>query len=762
MDIDEIVRKQKEERAKEDALAKQRRMEAAEDRNRKVLEAQKAFEAERLERAKKEREEKAIKRQSEREARNALVLEKRRNIDAETKSKRSRERAIWQVPDDALDHKCRQLKTQVWEKREKLLKERHEKGDTHLNQRKTQLRAERTLRLSLSPRKRQQISQVTASENKIAEEKKVAGRIEISKAAATPPKAGPSYDKKEDDSVSSPPASDDAIGSDIAISPSLRIASIQSETHSSPEESSPLSSRRDQQRPSVLDLFNQQASGENAQTLQSPTSTKEKTKKTVIFSSEVPENTGPRSIERRGRNLTEFPQDILTFSCLRRLSLCSNLICEIPEELSQLEQLEFIDLTNNDLRSLDPCDQAANIEVFHSLKSLRELKLSGNEIHWMPLISTLTSLDLSNNGLTSVPFGIGALPLKYLDLTDNQIGELPGNLFEDLSLTLDILLLDRNEISELPNEIGSLRNMTALSLEGNKICQLPFTFGSCVKLERLNLNFNGLSSLPDSVFGDDTLGHNEESTVGLFKLSELRLNSNQFEEIPEDLFLLSSLKIIDFTSNSISVLPSDFELLFELTELLLSNNSIGNVPESLMTLGCLETLNLSNNQISSLAGAPANLVILDLENNLLQSLPEQLSNLEYLSEFYISGNPLRELPELVFKLTSLTKLYAAEIGAEEVSENIGNLVDLEELDLSQNNISSIPDTFSELTSVQWLSLHHNKLSDIPETMSVLNDLQTLDISGNAFFNLPPVCVGMFNRGVEVVFIDESAHDYDDA
>jgi Leucine-rich repeat (LRR) protein len=54
----------------------------------------------------------------------------------------------------------------------------------------------------------------------------------------------------------------------------------------------------------------------------------------------------------------------------------------------------------------------------------------------------------------------------------------------------------------------------------------------------------------------------------------------------------------------------------------------------------LEKMNLSNNRLRSIPTPPTYLISLDLENNMLTALPD-MSNMEYLQEFFLSGNPIK-------------------------------------------------------------------------------------------------------------------------
>lgn len=105
-------------------------------------------------------------------------------------------------------------------------------------------------------------------------------------------------------------------------------------------------------------------------------------------------------------------------------------------------------------------------------KNLKLLDLYDNEIEELPdQISELINLEiliLFQNRLRKLPQGIGKLKnLWLLDLNSNRIKTLPKEIGE-LS-ELKNLYLHFNELSELPEEIFNLNNLSVIDLDGNNI-----------------------------------------------------------------------------------------------------------------------------------------------------------------------------------------------------------------------------------------------------------------------------------------------------
>ncbi len=115
---------------------------------------------------------------------------------------------------------------------------------------------------------------------------------------------------------------------------------------------------------------------------------------------------------------------------------------------------------------------------------------------------------------------------------------------------LKYLALRRNNIANLPKDIGFLTNLEYLDLRINKLEKLPNSIGLLSKLENLNLSSNNLMEIPKSI-GD------------LISLKELKLNNNKLRDVPECIENLKCLETLNLKANYWITMPECVEKLKE-------------------------------------------------------------------------------------------------------------------------------------------------------------------------------------------------------
>ncbi|KAL1569794.1 Plant intracellular Ras-group-related LRR protein 4 [Salvia divinorum] len=257
-------------------------------------------------------------------------------------------------------------------------------------------------------------------------------------------------------------------------------------------------------------------------------------------------------------------------------------------------------------------------------KLVLQAKLS-DQIKWLPdsirKLSSLTTLDLSENRIAELPDAIGGLSsLEVLDLHANLISELP----ETIGDLLNLLNLDLrgNQLRSLPPTIDRLVRLQELDLSSNGLPSLPETIGSLVSLRVLNIEMNNIEEIPHTI-------------SRCVSLKELHADYNRLKALPEAVGRIESLEILTVRYNNIRQLPTTMSSLANLRELDVSFNELESVPESLCFATTLQKMNISNNFAD------------------LQYLPRSIGNLEMLEELDMSNNQIRVLPDSFRMLTQL-------------------------------------------------------------------------------------------------------------
>lgn len=156
-----------------------------------------------------------------------------------------------------------------------------------------------------------------------------------------------------------------------------------------------------------------------------------------------------------------------------------------------------------------------------------------------------------------------------LHISDNSLTALTdiGKL-----TNLQDLMIYSNKITQLPPEIGKLKNLQTLWIMC-KLTALPPEIGNLINLNYLNLELNKLESLPPEI-------------GNLSKLETLFLMFNRLKSLPSEIGNLKNLTGINLCGNKLSSVPSSIKNLINLTYLNLAfdnlnENGIDNLKKSL-------------------------------------------------------------------------------------------------------------------------------------------------------------------------------------
>lgn len=146
---------------------------------------------------------------------------------------------------------------------------------------------------------------------------------------------------------------------------------------------------------------------------------------------------------------------------LKSLDISQNTLHTLPLTVIQLPKLKTLIVSKCKLSSLPDMD---HLPILSSLNA-SDNELQNNGLGQMP--TSLNKLDLSFNRFISFPIEFCALVhLTELNLSNNSIVVLDG-IGQLVSLVW--LVLDHNEITYIPHEIGNLTKLKHISLKYNAI-----------------------------------------------------------------------------------------------------------------------------------------------------------------------------------------------------------------------------------------------------------------------------------------------------
>jgi internalin A len=319
-----------------------------------------------------------------------------------------------------------------------------------------------------------------------------------------------------------------------------------------------------------------------------------------------------------------------------------------------------------------------------------------------------------------------------------------------------MLDLSGSKLTELPAELGQLKNLTTLSLSYNQLTELPAELGQLKNLTTLSLSYNQLTELPAE------LGQ-------LTNLTTLSLSSNQLTELPPELGQLTNLTILSLSYNQLTELPPELGQLTNLTTLSLSSNQLTELPPELGQLTNLTILSLSHNQLTGVPaelGQLTNLTILSLSGNQLTELPPELGQLKNLTSLYLFDNQLTELPPELGQLKNLTSLYLQDNQLTAAPDELGQLKNLTTLDLSRNQLTALPSELGQLKNLTEFFLYGNSLELPPPevvekgTDAVLDFLRDLLVSGTERFIAKLLLVGEGGVGKTSILRNLLGEKYD--
>ena len=336
---------------------------------------------------------------------------------------------------------------------------------------------------------------------------------------------------------------------------------------------------------------------------------------------------------------------------------------------------------------------------------------------WNDQLINLTSLDLSNNLLTSLPDSIEQLTnLTSLNLSNNSLTSLPESIEQLTNLTS--LSLSSNSLTSLPESIRQLTNLISLDLSNNSLTVLSESIGRLTNLTSLHLGANKLTELPESI-------------GQLTNLTWLGLRNNRLLiTLPESITDLTKLVGIDFHDTQLK-LSEPSRLFIEVALVYKRKYRDSN------TMISLDLSNLNLNKLPAWIGWLTNLVSLDLKNNQLTTLPDSISQLTNLKSLDLGNNQLTTLPDSISQLTNLVFLDLRDNHLTVLPTSISQLTNLRQIYISNNKVVTLSDSIGQLINLTFFDIRYNGLTTLPTSIGKLKKLRTFYIGGNLLSDIPP-------------------------
>ena len=234
--------------------------------------------------------------------------------------------------------------------------------------------------------------------------------------------------------------------------------------------------------------------------------------------------------------LRSIPDEVFSLHSLTRLELNQNHITYLSQKLSKSANLEFLNLNGNFLNDLNSAQIPEDLQIL-LLKNnhLQKSSVAGFQF------SQLQELDLSynqfNGTLNQDTFQKNSL--RKLDLSFNHLTDIQNHTFQHFT-HLKNLNLRSNNIQLIDTlAFADLPHLKTLDLSSNGILELPLAvFQSLSDLETLDLSFNHLQVISGSL------------TSGLINLHTLNLGHNDIIKLEplKDVTRTLSTLLLDFNS----------------------------------------------------------------------------------------------------------------------------------------------------------------------------------------------------------------------
>lgn len=291
-------------------------------------------------------------------------------------------------------------------------------------------------------------------------------------------------------------------------------------------------------------------------------------------------------------------------------------------DLSWMPFLQSLTICGAQLETLSPLSGLVSLETL----VIKETAITSQDLQIIANLPKLTSLQITDCGLSGITELSGASNLINLDLSSNTIRDLTALSTMPYLQTVD---LSHNALTSA-EVLGGLTNLTTLDISFNSITSTA-PLSACSNLTELDISSNLLTSLS-----------------GIEKLVSLNKLSASFNQITEAnaLSACTSIKHLDISNNAITDI-SALGGLATLEKLNFSYNKVSVLP-TFSNASKLISINGSHNQLTSLAGLSglSNLNYVYMDSNAGITSVSPLSKCYQLVEVSVYGTGVTDVSVL--------------------------------------------------------------------------------------------------------------------
>jgi Leucine-rich repeat (LRR) protein len=396
----------------------------------------------------------------------------------------------------------------------------------------------------------------------------------------------------------------------------------------------------------------------------------------------------------RQNQLIMIPQAIgQLMPLLKKLDLAENALCDLPDSLSKLSNIEYLDISKNCFNNLG---------------------------HWLSACTSLTHLNIEDNNIDSIPKSYRALQ------------------------KMQVFRAQNNKVSRLPRFIGGWPDIGGISVWNPILIDPPPEISTRTDSETHQVD---CARYMRAVFLSKHAGFARLSGFGLLglpnrfvasskSLKVLDLGENSIRCFPVWISILTCLEAFNISFNLISELPDSIQCLTSLRSLNLNNNPIGWLPSCLVAITCLREVSVTN---CDMLRCPSAFVCSRgwLADNGMRSFMLQLWQCRESLEVDLSGFGLFELDLSPYCLTSITELHLDDNKIESLPMTMANMFSLSRLHASNNSFQKWPLCGRMWQNIVLLNLSLNAIDSVPKDIQCMTSLEKLMLTGNKLTFIAP-------------------------